>query len=109
MIDRLIAAMDTWLGPYQYPLGKWYRRRGRLGDALDSFAAAEVWLTRKEGADHPHVVAAIVSQAACQAEIGNQAEACRQYARALRMMEARGESDHPTAKEIAGYLAAKCL
>jgi len=105
---RLIDAIDELTGRYQYGLGERYRGRGQLDEAVAAFEAAEHWEAAHMGPKHPYVVAAIIARAATLAQMGRNEEACRQYSRALHVIEETVGSDHPKARQIERYLNINC-
>ena len=105
---KLMNAIDKLTGRYQFGLGEHYRSRGRLEEAVAAFEAAEQWETANMGPKHPYVVAAIISRAATLAQMGKTEEACRQYSRALQIIEETAGLEHPKAREIERYLTINC-
>ena len=105
---RLINAIHELTGRYQYGLGEWYRGRGQLDEAVAAFEAAEHWEAAHMGPKHPYVVAAIIARAATLAQLGRTEEACRQYLRALHLIEETVGGEHPTAQQIERYLNVNC-
>ena len=105
---RLTNAIGNLTGGYQFTLGERYRSRGQLDEAVTAFAAAEHWEAANMGPKHPYVVAAIIARAATLAQMGKTEEACRQYERALHLIEETVGPDHPKAREIERYLNVNC-
>jgi tetratricopeptide (TPR) repeat protein len=105
---RLINAIHELTGRYRYGLGEWYRGRSQLDEAVAAFEAAEHWEAAHMGPTHPYVVAAIIARAATLAQMGRTEEACRQYSRALHLIEETVGGDHPKAKQIERYLNVNC-
>ena len=118
MITRALVAIDRDLGDeardpssggaLKYMVGKRLLRRKQYDEAYSYFVKAEEWPADAKGPDHEQVTAAIVLQALCQARIGNQLSACREYRRALERIIETGHAGHPLAKRIADWLALAC-
>jgi tetratricopeptide (TPR) repeat protein len=89
-------------------MGKYYLRRGNYRDAVVAFEAAEKWYVSKYGPEHYNVVASLIQQGWCNAQLSRREAACRAYRCALQIIEATEGPHHPKAREIQQYLASNC-
>lgn len=106
-LGEIDPTMGIWphRGELYYRMGKHLRRKRNFAEALEAFRSSESGLVDSFGPVHPYVVAAVVQQGYCAARLEDRDAACRNYERALRMMNEVGDANHPLAEAISTYLA----
>jgi tetratricopeptide (TPR) repeat protein len=94
--------------PYLESLGDTLAARTHYDEAASAYAAAQAWVERIEGPDHPDVARLLANRAWCHVETGEQELACRLYERAMRLTQASDEPDEEFLRSTAEYLAENC-
>jgi tetratricopeptide (TPR) repeat protein len=102
---------DTWtppsinrIEPELGEVGEALINSGHPDEALSALEAYEAWMVREASPDDSSLGPVLAMKGACQAELGNQEEACRLYERARRFYR----PEDAFSREIDEYLRENC-